>query len=56
MKIKVWIEDAETGKILEQLGTCLTDNISRALQMYTPEEDKWADKGYQPEVACRVID
>lgn len=46
MLIKLWIEDVFSGEKLEELGTCLTDNATRAVSMYADREIPWIDKGY----------
>ena len=48
MRIKLWIKDAFSDVVLEELGTCLTDSPNRAVQMYTDREMPWADKGFAP--------
>jgi len=55
MIIKVWVKDCETGKILEELGTCMCDNIARALDLYNDDEI-WAGKGYNTDIAYKVCD
>jgi hypothetical protein len=46
MRIKLWIES--DGDVIEELGECVTDNATRAVEMYDRKCDKWADKGYSP--------
>ncbi len=56
MTIKLWIEDTDTGKVLEQLGTCLTDgNNARAAQMYAEQESKWCEQGYAANICWKII-
>lgn len=54
MKIRLYVKDLETGKVLEEVGTCLTDNPQRAAQMYH-QEDAWIDKGYNADIAWEDI-
>jgi hypothetical protein len=49
MKIKIEVYDVETGDVLEDLGTCLTDSPARAIQMYH-QDDEWAEKGYNANI------
>ncbi len=49
MKIKLWVEDEDTGEVLEDLGTCLTDSPGRAVQMYDAEE-AWIEKGHNADI------
>jgi hypothetical protein len=55
MRIKLWIADSRDGEVLEELGTCLTDNPTRAAQMYESDTDKWEEKGYWAEVKWQDI-
>ena len=54
MKGTILIQDTETGKILEEIGTVIYDNASRAIQnaeyWYAEELAFWADQNYQPEI------
>lgn len=45
MRIKIWVEDVDTGEVLEDLGTCLTDSPNRAVQMYADDCDKYLEQG-----------
>jgi hypothetical protein len=54
MRIKLWVQDMDTGKVLEELGTCLTDSPNRAVQMYD-EDTKWFDKGYNADICWEDI-
>ena len=54
MKIKVWVGNEE-GKVLEDLGTCLCDSPTRAVQMYN-QEQSWIDKGYNADIHYRIIE
>jgi len=54
MRIKLWVEDVETGEVLEELGTCVTDNPNRAMQMYNQDED-WAEKGHNADIHWQDI-
>ena len=46
MRIKLWVQDMDTGKTLEELGECVTDSPGRAVQMYRQDE-AWTAKGYK---------
>lgn len=48
VKIRVWIQDLETGEVIEELGTCITDSPNRALQMYQDDLAKVVDGGRGP--------
>jgi len=50
MRIRIEVYDVDTGKILADLGECLTDSPSRALQMYEDDERAWCDKGYSADL------
>jgi hypothetical protein len=54
MRIKLWVEDVDTGEVLEEIGECTTDNPSRAVQMYD-QDDAWAEKGYNAEIRWKDI-
>jgi len=54
MKIKIWVKDCETGKVLQDLGTCLCDSVSRALEMYD-EDEAWENRGYCATIAWKEI-
>lgn len=54
MEIKIWVEDVDTGKVLEDLGTCVTDSPSRAMEMYDQDE-KWAELGYNADIKYKII-
>lgn len=54
MRIKLNVIDTETGKTLQELGECVTDNPNRAAQMYHQDED-WADKGYNADIRWEDI-
>lgn len=49
MKIRLTVVDVETGETLEVIGTCITDNPSRAVQMYDQDE-KWIELGHQADI------
>ena len=49
MKIKIEVYDVESGETLEELGECLTDNPTRAIQMYNQDE-AWAERGYNADI------
>jgi hypothetical protein len=49
MRIKLEVFDVDTGKNLEDLGTCLTNNPNRAVQMYDQDE-KWIEQGYNADI------
>ena len=51
MKIMLWIEDCDSGDVLEKLGECVTDSPNRAKQMYESRCNDWADKGWTP-IVC----
>ena len=51
MKIRIYVKDMVTGTVLEELGTCVCDSPSRAVEMYQDEEDMWDDKGYCANIA-----
>jgi hypothetical protein len=53
-KIKLWIED-EKDNVLEELGECICDSTSRAVQMYEHKVDKWLEKGYDASLCWRII-
>lgn len=55
MEIKVWVGDEYSGKVLEDLGTCVCDSPGRAVQMYESDADRWADKGYMATIYYRQI-
>ncbi len=55
MKIKLQVIDAKTGDVLEELGDCLTDSPTRAVQMYHDEE-KWEEKGYCADIKYTIIE
>jgi hypothetical protein len=50
MKGKVYVECAESGKVLEDLGTIVYDSANRVFDLYAPEADSWAEKGYMAEI------
>jgi hypothetical protein len=54
MKIKIEVFDVDTGEALEDLGTCLTDNPSRAVQMYDQDE-KWIEQGYNADIRWKDV-
>ena len=54
MLIKLWVQDEETGEVLEDLGTCITDSPGRAIQMYDAEE-AWAARGYDADIHWKDI-
>jgi hypothetical protein len=54
VRIKIWVEDVDTGDVLEELGECVTDSPNRAIQMYD-QEDAWAEKGYNADVKWKDI-
>ena len=54
MLIKLWVEDIDTGEVLQELGTCLTDNPGRAVQMYD-EDEIWCDRGYNADIYWKDI-
>lgn len=45
-RIRIWIEDRDTGHVLEELGFCLTVSPNRAIEMYRDDEMKWFNQGY----------
>jgi hypothetical protein len=49
MRIKLEVYDVDTGKTLEDLGTCMTDNPNRAVQNYD-EDEKWIEQGYNADI------
>ena len=49
MRIKLEVFDCDTGKTLEELGTCLTDSPNRAVQKYDADE-KWIERGYNADI------
>ena len=49
MRIRLEVFDSDTGAPLENLGTCLTDNPTRAVQMYN-QDTVWAEKGYNADI------
>jgi len=49
-RIRIYVKDLETGESLEELGTCLTGNPVRAVEMYD-EDDAWIEKGHNAVVA-----
>jgi len=54
--IKVWVGDnLKNGKILESLGTCLTNNPSKAIQAYKWQTIKWNRLGYCTDVYYKYI-
>lgn len=54
MRIKLEVFDCDTGETLEDLGTCLTDNPSRAVQMYD-EDEKWIEQGYNADIRWKDV-
>lgn len=54
MRIKLWVVDVDTDAVLEELGTCLTDNPSRAVQNYD-QDDAWIEKGYNADIRWKDI-
>jgi hypothetical protein len=54
MRIKIEVFDRDTGKTLEDLGTCLTDSPNRAVQNYNQDE-AWAEKGYNADIRWKDI-
>jgi hypothetical protein len=54
MRIKLWVKDVDTGEVLEDLGTCVTDSPGRAIQMYNQEE-AWSERGYNADIAWKDI-
>ena len=54
MRIKLWVQNEDTGEVLEDLGTCLTDNPARAVEMYNQDE-AWAKKGYNADIHWKDI-
>jgi hypothetical protein len=54
MRIKIWVKDLETGAVLEELGTCLTDNPTRAVEMYN-QDVAWAERGYNATIAWEDV-
>lgn len=46
MKIKLYVKDIDTNEILETIGTCITDNPTRAIQMYDDAVNHWCSLGY----------
>ena len=54
-EIRVWIEDFD-GEVLEDLGTVITNSPNRALQMFNEDENRWANKGYSPDICWRYTD
>ncbi len=44
-RIVIWIVD-DHGAVLDELGTCLTDNPNRAMEMYENDLVKWEERGY----------
>jgi hypothetical protein len=55
-EILIWIEDAQTGETLEELGTCVTDSPNRALDMYASNCQEWDNKGYAAVLKWKYID
>jgi hypothetical protein len=55
MRIRIYIKNLENDEVLEELGTCITDNPGRALQDYAEAEMNWAEKGYQPTLCYEDI-
>lgn len=55
MRIKLWIETID-GEVLEELGECLTNSPTRAIELYQDIEELWADKGYSCGICYEVID
>ena len=55
MLIKLWIEDVENETKLEDLGTCVTDNPSRAAALYDDDVTTWCDRGYAASLSWSVI-
>ena len=49
MRIRFEVYDCDTLAPLEDLGTCLTDNPARAVQMYDQDE-KWIEQGYNADI------
>lgn len=49
MRIRLEVYDCDTNAPLEDLGTCLTDNPSRAVQVYDQDE-KWIEQGYNADI------
>jgi hypothetical protein len=54
-RIRIWVKDLNTGEVLEELGTCLTDSPRRALEMYN-EDEAWTEKGYNADIAWEWVD
>jgi len=55
MKIKLTVVDTDTGMVLEHIGTCLADSVSRALQMYDNDE-AWQDLGYSADIHWVIVE
>ena len=55
MTIRLWLQDDDTGEVIKQLGTCLTDSPSRAAQMYDREVDTCQEAGVNAQVHWQDI-
>jgi len=56
IKIKLQIVDDTNGQLLEDLGTCLCDSVSKAVNIYDDELLKWIDQGYEADIHYQMID
>jgi len=54
MRIKLEVYDVDTGETLEEIGECLTDSPSRAVQNYDQDE-AWIKKGYNADIRWKDI-
>jgi hypothetical protein len=54
VRIKLWVEDVDSGDVLEELGECVTDSPARAVQMYD-QDDAWSEKGYNADIRWKDI-
>jgi hypothetical protein len=54
MEIRIMVVN-EYGKVLEEMGNCVTNNISGALQMYEDDAERWDNAGYCASIAYELI-
>ena len=54
-KIRVWVKDMDSGEVLEELGTVLTDNPRRAVEAYN-EDAAWLEKGHNADIVWEWVD
>jgi len=55
-RIHLTIVDADTGKVLDDLGNVVTDSVPRMLQMYADERSKYLERGIRAAFCTETLD